>query len=234
MYIHFRSSGRGFDTRFLENAHDVFVETGHPELPRIYQDLVKTFLESRNLWYELSEPFQIKPHLSGVFSALISDIMAGMQAEPELNQAVLEFEHAFGALARSHSEPDIKTCIQKSAMLVEALASVYPNAQGSSLGELCESINCWPHATLKEAMKKLYGFCSDYPGIRHNVRRRGQLRPLEMRDSVIIPLLLLTASGYFASNGELLATLRSKGSEVAQLPPDGPVIDLANPNQNMP
>jgi hypothetical protein len=227
---------RGEDSiaRFLENAYEVLVETGHPELPRVYQELVAQFLESRNLRYELVKPFQIKPNLSGVFSALMSDVMAGMQGNPDLVEAATEFEHAFGALTLSHSEPDIKTCIQKAAMLVEAIASVYPNAQGSSLGELCDSIKCWPHTSVKDAMKKLYGFCSDYPGIRHNVGRRGRLRTLEMRDSVIIPLLLLTASGYFGSNTDLMATLRSQTSEPDQIPADKPAIDLTNPDQNLP
>jgi hypothetical protein len=227
---------RGEDSiaRFLENAYDVLVETGHPELPRVYQELVANFLESRNLRYELVKPFQIKPNLPGVFSALMSDVMAGMQGNPDLVEAATEFEHAFGALTLSHSEPDIKTCIQKAAMLVEAIASVYPNAQGSSLGELCDSIKCWPHTSVKDAMKKLYGFCSDYPGIRHNVGRRGRLRTLEMRDSVIIPLLLLTASGYFGSNTDLMATLRSQKSEPDQIPADKPAIDLTNPDQNLP
>jgi hypothetical protein len=227
---------RGEDSiaRFLENAYDVLVETGHPELPGVYEELVASFLESRNLRYELVKPFQIMPSLSGVFSALMSDVMAGMQGNPDLMEAAIEFEHAFGALTRSHSEPDMKTCIQKAAMLVEAIASVYPNAQGSSLGELCDSIKCWPHTSIKDAMKKLYGFCSDYPGIRHNVGRRGRLRTLEMRDSIIIPLLLLTASGYFGTNTDLMATLRSQTSETKQLPADEPAIDPANPSQNLP
>jgi hypothetical protein len=226
--------GEGSMARFLENAYDVLVETGHPELPRVYQELMAGFLESRNLRYELVKPFQIKPNLSGVFSALMSDVMDGMQGNPDLVEAAGEFEHAFGALTRSHSEPDMKTCIQKAAMLVEAIASVYPNAQGGSLGELCDSIKCWPHTSIKDAMKKLYGFCSDYPGIRHNVGRRGRLRTLEMRDSIIIPLLLLTASGYFGSNIDLMATLRSQTSEMAQLPADEPAIDPTNPSQNLP
>ena len=157
-----------------------------------------------------------------------------MEDNPELSEAAMEFEHAFSALTRTHAEADMKTCIQKTAMLVEAVASVYPNAQGTSLGELCDSIKCWPHTSIKEAMKKLYGFCSDYPGIRHNVARRGRLRPLEMRDSIIIPLLLLTTSGYFAPNVELMATLRSQASDTAQIPADEPAIDPADPNRNVP
>lgn len=226
--------GENSIARFLENAYDVLLESGHQKLPRVYQELVAAFLNSRNLRYELIEPFQIRPNLAGVFSALMSDITNRMQTDPDLIQAALEFEHALGALAQSHSESDMKTCIQKSAMMVEAIASVYPNAQGGTLGELCDSIKCWPHAAVKDAMKKLYGFCSDYPGIRHNIARRGRLRPLEIRDSIIVPLLMLTTAGYFAPSKELMATLRSQTSEPEQLPADQPAIDPANPNQIVP
>jgi hypothetical protein len=226
--------GENSIARFLENAFDVLMECGIPELPRTYSDLVRTFLESRNLRYELAEPFQIRPHVSGIFSALVSDVWAQMRTDQDLREAASEFEHAFGALTRSHSEPDMKTCIQKAAMLVEALASTCPNAQGASLGDLCDSIKCWPHKAVKDSVKNLYGFCSDYPGIRHNVGRRGRIRPLEMRDSIIVPLLLLTASGYFGTNSELMATLRSQASDPPQLPADEPLIDPNDPSPNLP
>jgi len=220
---------------FLENAYDVFVETGNPGLPKVYRDLIEAFLEARNLRYKLVSPFQIRPHIPGVFSALMTDVLTLTENDNDLNEAASEFEHAFGALIRSQAEPDMKTCIQKASMLVEAIASASPEAQGATLGEFCDSIRCWPHAAVREAVKKLYGFCSDYPGIRHRVtRKRGRLRQLEMRDSVIVPLLMLTASGYFGSNAALMATLRSQTSEPAQLPADEPAIDLVNPNQDLP
>lgn len=226
--------GEGPIVRFFEDAYDVLTETGSVELPSKYESLLSTFLDSRNLRYHLAQPFQLVPRISGVFAAVWSDVMVKLQADQDLIEATAEFEHAFRALSRSHAGPDMKTCIQKAAMLVEAIASAYPEAKGDTLGELCDSIKCWPHSAVKEALKKIYGFCSDYPGIRHNVRRAGRIRPLEMRDSMILPLLLLIASGYFASNSELLSTLRSPESEVPQLPPDPPLIDPNNPSPNLP
>jgi hypothetical protein len=226
--------GEGPIARFFEDAHDVLAETGSTELPANYESLLATFLDSRNLRYHLAKPFQLVPNVSGVFSAVLSDVMKKLQDDPDLIEATSEFEHAFRALTRSHAGPDMKTCIQKAAMLVEAIASAYPEAKGDTLGELCDSIKCWPHSAVKEALKKIYGFCSDYPGIRHNVKRAGRIRQLEMRDSIILPLLLLTASGYFASNSDLMDTLRSQASEVPQLPPDPPLIDPNNPSPNLP
>lgn len=220
---------------FLENAYDVLVETGNAELPRAYKELIERFLEARNLRYKVVAPFQIRAHIPGVFSALMNDVLALAEGDQELSEAASEFEHAFTALVHSQVETDMKTCIQKASMLVEAIASACPDARGATLADFCDSVGCWPHAAIREAVKKLYGFCSDYPGIRHRVtRKRGRLRQLEMRDSIIVPLLLLTASGYFGSNAGLMATLRSQASEPAQLPADEPAIDLVSSFRALP
>jgi hypothetical protein len=50
---------------------------------------------------------------------------------------------------------------------------------------------------MKEALLKLYGFCSNYPGIRHSGNRGSQLRALTMKDGLLVSALLLIFSGYF-------------------------------------
>src|SRR5262249_2851821 len=156
----------------------------------------------------------------GIFAALFADIEAQADQSDQLREALADFEHAFRALEESHSEADMKTSILKATMLTEALASMVPGATGQTLAEFCNTIRCWPHSELKEAVKRIYGFCSDYPGSRHNVSSNGVIRSLDVRDSVIVPLLLLTAAGYFAENGNLLDALRSRSAEPPQEPPD--------------
>lgn len=220
--------------RFFEGAYEAISEAESPELETEFRSLVKRFLASRNLRYELLEPFRLQSHLPGVFSALFSDIVAATTVNRHVGQARIDFEHSFRALEHSHSETDMKTCILKASMLVEAIASTNPDAKGQTLAELCNSIKCWPHAALKKAVADIYGFCSDYPGIRHNISTEGQIRPLEMRDSIIVPLLLVTAAGYFGANTNLLDTLRSRATEPKQLPPDPPEITEATATANLP
>lgn len=128
----------------------------------------------------------------------------------------------------------MKTSILKATMLVEALASAVPGARGHTLGDLCNSIQCWPHSAIKEAVKRIYGFCSDYPGIRHNILNDSPIRALEMRDSIIVPMLLFTAAGYFGANTNLLDMLRSPSSEPKQEPPDPPAITEPAEQVSMP
>jgi len=129
----------------------------------------------------------------------------------------------------------MKTCIHKAGMLAEALASARPEARGNNFAALCNSIHCWPNPLAREAIKKLYEFSSDSPGVRHNIVRRGNLpRALEMRDSMIVPLLLVTATIYFGSNTDLLDTLRSHSTEPVQEPPDPPAITESAANVALP
>ncbi len=57
------------------------------------------------------------------------------------------------------------------------------------LRAMANQLNTWPHVTIRDALKKLYGFASDYPGVRHDTSTKGVLRPLEMRDMVAICIL---------------------------------------------
>jgi hypothetical protein len=220
--------------RFFENAFEAISEAGSSELENEYRELVRRFLATRNLRYELLTPFKLHSHVAGIFAALFSDVLAATDRSEQLRMALGDFEHAFRALERSHSEGDMKTCILKATMLTEALASAVPGARGQTLADLCNSIECWPHSAIKEAVKRLYGFCSDYPGIRHNISSNGVIRSLEVRDSVIVPLLLVTAAGYFGQNSNLLDALRIQSVEPPQEPADLPAIAEAAANVSLP
>jgi hypothetical protein len=116
------------------------------------------------------------------------------------------FEHSFDAFVRSHQQADLKAAIGRASMYAEGLAAIVAHNTGT-LGALCDSLSCWPHCAVKDALKKLYGFCSDYPGIRHAGNPTGQLRGLNGRDAVLISVLLFSFSAYFPDSlnfGELL------------------------------
>jgi hypothetical protein len=55
-------------------------------------------------------------------------------------------------------------------------------------------------------MKDLYGFASDYPGIRHGGTPANALRPVEMRDMIAMSILLAGFTPYL-SNGLNLETI---------------------------
>jgi hypothetical protein len=97
------------------------------------------------------------------------------------------------------SERRIKTCIQKQVNLLEAIGSAFPGVRGKTLGAICDQVGTWPHEKLKAAMKDLYGFASDYPGIRHGGTPASALRAVDMRDMVAMSILLTGFTPYLES-----------------------------------
>jgi hypothetical protein len=73
--------------------------------------------------------------------------------------------------------------------MTEGFGRAVPNAQSGTLGDLAKELRVWPHATLKEALLKLHGFCSDYPSIRHSGNRNAALRELTAKDGILISAL---------------------------------------------
>jgi hypothetical protein len=186
--------------RFFRDAFDVYEESGNDALPSEFQRLTAEFVACHNLRYRVVAPFRLQPHLPGVFAALFAELLEFSTSNAQLAGAMTDFEHSFDVLSRSHRETDMKTCIHKACMFVESVGAARPGAKGQTLGELCKEIECWPHKAVRGAVSSLYGFCSDYPGIRHNIKADGQLRPLQVKDCVLVALLLLAAGGYFRDN----------------------------------
>ena len=181
---------------FFEAAHDALEELGRDELTNRYFNLLSGFVDKFNLRYELRPPCVLFPTLPGLFASLVRDLRALASQDPHLDQLMKEYEDAARDLRFGCTDGRIKTCIGKQFMLLEAISALDPGVTKNTLGDMCEQLNSWPHATIKDALKKLYGFASDYPGIRHGSRAKGALRAIEMRDMVAMSILLTGFTPY--------------------------------------
>ena len=61
---------------------------------------------------------------------------------------------------------------------------------------MCDKADVWPHAKVLESAKALYGFASDYPGIRHGGTPASQIREIDMRDLLSMSVILTGLSPY--------------------------------------
>ena len=181
---------------FFEATHDALEGLGGDELTNRYFNLLYGFIEKFNLRYDLRRPFILYPTLPGYFTSLVRDLSALTDQDPHLNMLMNEFEQAVQELRHGGSESRIKICIQKQVNLLEGIGRAAPGVTGDTLGTICNQVGTWPHNSIKEAMKKLYGFASDYPGIRHAGTPASVLRALEMRDMVAISILLTGFTPY--------------------------------------
>ena len=184
---------------FLEAAYPALDNLVGDELSNRYFNLLTVFIDKFNLRYDLRRPCTLCPTLPGVFASLIHELRLLTSQDPNLDQLMKDYEDAVRDLRFGSSDGRIKTCISKQFMLLEGIGAVDPNVTKTTLGGMCGELTSWPHATLKEALKKLYGFASDYPGIRHGSRAQGVLRPIEMRDMVAMSILLTGFTPYLES-----------------------------------
>jgi len=178
---------------FLEAVHPALDDLGGDEMSNRYFNLLARFIEKFSLRYDLSRPCTLCPTLPGVFASLLSDLRVLSSQDPELDDLMKEFEEAIRDLRFGTSAGRIKTCITKQIMFLEALASMSPGVTKSMLGDMCDEVKSWPHPTVRESLKKLYGFASDRSGIRHGksqTRSKQLRRTMEMRDLVAIAILL--------------------------------------------
>ena len=184
---------------FFEAAHDALEELSGDELANRHFNLLSGFIDKFSLRYDLRRPCILCPTLPGVFASLVRDLRALTSQDPHLDALMKDFEDAVRDLRHDTSDRRIKTCIQKQVNLLEAIGHAAPGVTEDTLGRICNQVGTWPHEKIKEAMKNLYRFASDYPGIRHGGTAASALRAVDMRDMVAMSILLTGFTPYLES-----------------------------------
>lgn len=181
---------------FFEAAHDTLEELSGDALTNRYFNLLSRFIDKFSLRYDLRRPCILCPTLPGVFASLVRDLRALTSQDPHLDALMKDFEDAVRDLRYDDSDRRIKTCIQKQVNLLEAIGRDFPGVTGTTLGAICDQVGTWPHEKLKAALKSLYSFTCDYPGIRHGGTPASALRAVDMRDMVAMSILLIGFTPY--------------------------------------
>jgi len=185
--------------RFFEAAHGVLDDLQGDELTNRYFNLLADFIERYSLGYSLRRPCALSPTLPGMFADVASSLKRLASRDVHLASLYRAHEEALRDLRFGATEERIKTCISKQINLMEAIAATSNEVTKLTLGDMCDQLQSWPHATIREALKKLYGFASNYPGIRHAGNPAGQLRGIEPRDLAALSILFLGYAPYLTS-----------------------------------
>lgn len=185
---------------FLERAYGVAGDLGGDALANRFFVLVEAFLSKFSLRYDLRRPFTLHPTLPGVFARMISEVRELTQADPHLHALRTEFEEAFRNLTSDKTQGALKSCLHKQFNLLEGIGARGPGVNAGSLGDIWDQVRSWPHATIREAAKKMYGFRSNYPGIGHAGNPAGALRDIDLRDLIAISVVLAGFTPYLSDN----------------------------------
>ena len=181
---------------FMECVHETLDDLGGDSLSNQYFNLLGSFIEKFSLRYDLRRPCTLCPTLPGMFASLLNDLRSLTASDAHLAALMKDFENALRDLRTDCSDGRIKTCIQKQVNLLEAVGRACPGVTQTTLGGICDQLTTWPHQKVKEAMKNLYGFASDYPGIRHGGTPANAIRNIDMRDMIALSILLAGFAPY--------------------------------------
>jgi hypothetical protein len=184
---------------FFERAHDSLHELAGDALSNAYFNLLASFIDKFSLRYDLRRPCTLCPTLPGIFASLIRDLRMLTSQDAHLDSLMKDFENALRDLRTDSSDARIRICIQKEVILLEALGQNCPGVTEDTLGAICNQIRTWPHVKVQEAIKNLYRFTNNYPGIRHPGDSASALRLIDMRDLVSVSILLVGFTPYLSS-----------------------------------
>jgi hypothetical protein len=184
---------------FLESAFVTIQNFEIPRFAKLYRYLVRRFFKKYNLSYKIDDPFRVRLVLPGIFASFYEDLTRINSTDPHLKSLVNNFEQTFGSYARTKQSHELNACIFTAFMYAEGLAGKSSGKSGA-LGKLCDCLQCWPHTTVRESLKVLYGFRNDYAGLSHGSSRKQKLRDLEPRDAIVVCLLLLSFAGYLTND----------------------------------
>lgn len=184
---------------FIEAAQSVLDELAGDEFSNRYFNLLAGFVEKFSLRYDLRRPCTLCPTLPGMFASLVRDLRVQTSQDAHLDALMKDFEESVRDLRFGCTDGRIRSCVGKQFMLLEGIGAVTPGVTKGTLGGMCDELASWPHAAVKESLKKLYGFASDYPGIRHGKSADGKLRDIDMRDMVAMSILLAGFTPYLST-----------------------------------
>lgn len=162
-------------------------------LSRRYLALLKAFVEKYNLRYEIDDRGSLTPTIPGCFASLFEELSSACAAHGNTPNFLDDLGHAYKDLRADKSDARVRVYISRLTNLFESILSNHPDARSGLLGEASAGLRSWPHRAVQKSLASLYGFASDYPGIRHAGNSASRLRDLDMRDVVAMTVIL---SGY--------------------------------------
>lgn len=183
---------------FFEKTQEALDDLAGDALANSYFNLLATFIEKYNLRYDLRRPCMLCPTLSGFFNSLVRDLKAAANQDAHLDGLMKDYEEAIRDLRTNCSDNQIRTCMVKQINLLEAMGSSFPGVTANTVGQICNQVGTWPHESIKKAMKSLYEFACDYPGIRHGGTPASAIRIIDMRDMVAVSILLTGFTPYLS------------------------------------
>lgn len=187
---------------FFEQAYTILDEVYESEnLKRKYTELLEIFIQKYSLRYALRKPFILVPTLPGIFASMLRECQNFVSHDSHLMELASDFEEALKTFRLEQTPQKLKECLRVQVNLMEGIGCLNPSSNGANTyGQIIQKLV--PHEDLTKAVKGIYKFINDYPGIRHGGTPNSRLRELELRDLLVVSLQLYSCLPYLSENLE--------------------------------
>jgi hypothetical protein len=186
--------------QYLEAVVEVLEEFDDAaSMKQRYIDLAARFVRRYNLAYRLGRnPFRLTPLLPDCVRGVYAALEERAADDEHLAEALDGFAFAWAEMVEAEGDVDLKAPLARATILAEAFVAAQLG-EPDDLGRMVDRMRhqgAFPHAALAAAIRNVYGFCSDYPHIRHGNNPNGKLRELEPRDAMLASLVLIAFTSY--------------------------------------
>ena len=173
---------------------DQYPEDAGPEFLRI----IRRFVSKFGLGYSVTPQGSIILNQLGMFSGIMQESYKLIESDDYLKSRLQDLEEALDDVARSrpYSAGRMKTLLGKCISLVEAFGVRNSTLSGTTMSAMVRHLNL-PHPTLATLINTLYGFRGDFPGMAHGGNPDGMSRELEMRDMLVLAVVITALAPYF-------------------------------------
>lgn len=186
--------------KFMDSVWNLLDEDFGEEVAQVYKQYLLQFIDRYNLRYGVDQRGRLYPSMEALFSGSLMELRIATESDPHLWSLMDDIDQSLADLSAGETDSRIRTCIQKQMNFLEALGKSHPESKAGTLGRICDEVNSWPHAKVREALKSLYTFASDYPGIRHGGTPGSAIRVMDMRDMISLSVCILSLSPYLNSS----------------------------------
>lgn len=162
---------------------------------------VRSFIARFGLGYSLTASGSIILNQLGIFANILRSNYEMAAADAYLVDRMNDLEEALNDLARTNPQSPgrMKTLLSKAMALLEAYGVRNPDLKGQTISGMVKNLDL-PHPTLSKLIETLYGFRGDFPGIAHGGNPDGMSRELEIKDMLVLTVLITALTPYFLQN----------------------------------
>jgi hypothetical protein len=186
--------------KLLEDFYETLSRLQNVTISQKYRERLTKFVETHNFRYTVTQDCKIQLSIQGILMSLLLRLQKSIENNEPRNECMKELETCIARLSDSQEE---RNCIRIASNLIEGVAIDKANKGSTTLGAAIESCrDLFPHTSLKDCIKKLYEFCSDYPNLRHAGRVSRRLRNIKKDDALLTAALAISFASYIASHDD--------------------------------